>query len=95
MNCLPGLDVYALLTVDLLHEFELGVWKALFTQIVRILSLHPGAVGRFDKRYPPVRPKPTYIDDFMFKIPPHWFIWKGWDPSVRKQRISNEEARRA
>jgi hypothetical protein len=23
--------------VDLLHEFELGVWKALFTHLIRIL----------------------------------------------------------
>lgn len=38
MNCLPGLDVYGLLTVDLLHEVELGVWKALFIHILRIIQ---------------------------------------------------------
>ena len=53
MNCLPSLNIYALLTVDLLHEFELGVWKAVFTHIVRILSIHPGAVDELDKRYAP------------------------------------------
>ena len=26
-----------MLVVDLLHEFELGVWKTLFTQLVRLL----------------------------------------------------------
>lgn len=26
-----------MLVVDLLHEFELGVWKALFTHLIRIL----------------------------------------------------------
>ncbi len=26
-----------MLVVDLLHEFELGVWKAIFTQLLRIL----------------------------------------------------------
>jgi hypothetical protein len=26
-----------MLVVDLLHEFELGVWKALFTHLVRLL----------------------------------------------------------
>ena len=52
MNCLPGLNVYALLTVDLLHEVELGVWKALFTHIIRILTAYsPNAVSEFDKRY--------------------------------------------
>jgi len=51
MNCLPGINIYALLTVDLLHELELGVWKALFTHIVRILSLYPGVVNELDKRF--------------------------------------------
>ena len=51
MNCLPGLNIYTLLTVDLLHEVELGVWKALFTHIVRILSTYPGAVDELDRRY--------------------------------------------
>ena len=51
MNCLPGLDIYPLLTVDLLHEVELGVWKVLFTHIIRILSTHsPEAVGELDRR---------------------------------------------
>ena len=26
-----------MLVVDLLHEFELGVWKALFTHLIQIL----------------------------------------------------------
>ncbi len=26
-----------MLVVDLLHEFELGVWKCLFTQLIRLL----------------------------------------------------------
>lgn len=38
MNTLPGLNVYALLTVDLLHEVELGVWKALYIHILRIIQ---------------------------------------------------------
>ena len=51
MNCIPGLNVYALLTVDLLHEVELGVWKALFTHIIRILSVHsPESVNELDRR---------------------------------------------
>jgi hypothetical protein len=51
MNCIPSLDVYALLTVDLLHEVELGVWKALFTHIIRILSIHSSeSVNELDRR---------------------------------------------
>lgn len=34
-----------MLVVDLLHEFELGVWKALFIHLIRILS----AAGKNDR----------------------------------------------
>ena len=36
-----------MMVVDLMHEFELGVWKALFTHLIRILhvaSNQPGAL---------------------------------------------------
>jgi len=53
MGCLPGLNVYSLLAVDLLHEVELGVWKALFIHILRILfSYSPAALSELDRRYP-------------------------------------------
>ena len=46
------LDIYSLLTVDLLHEFELGVWKALFTHIIHILAVHsPNSVNELDRRW--------------------------------------------
>ena len=32
-----GLDPYIMLAVDLMHEFELGVWKAVFTHLICIL----------------------------------------------------------
>ncbi|PPQ76747.1 hypothetical protein CVT24_012267 [Panaeolus cyanescens] len=32
-----GLNFYKMFVVDLLHEFELGVWKATFTHLLRIL----------------------------------------------------------
>jgi hypothetical protein len=43
-----------MLVVDLLHEFELGVWKALFTHLIRILhaaASHGGLVAELDRRY--------------------------------------------
>ncbi|KAH9914268.1 hypothetical protein B0H21DRAFT_896115 [Amylocystis lapponica] len=33
-------NFFLLLVVDLLHEFELGVWKALFAHLIRILEAH-------------------------------------------------------
>ncbi|KAF8890440.1 hypothetical protein BD779DRAFT_1438607 [Infundibulicybe gibba] len=58
-----GLDPYAMLVVDLLHEFELGVWKAIFTHIIRVLyAAVPGggAVTTFNARF---RQIPTFGRD--------------------------------
>ena len=43
-----------MLVVDFMHEVELGVWKALFTHLIRILdAAAPGGrlVGLLDERY--------------------------------------------
>jgi hypothetical protein len=43
-----------MLVVDFMHEFELGVWKALFIHLIRILyAAAPGAklVAVLDERY--------------------------------------------
>ena len=40
-----------------MHEFELGVWKAVLTHIIRVLySLGPGVIAKFDRRYANQRP---------------------------------------
>ena len=33
-----GFELFVILIVDLLHEFELGVWKAIFTHLLCILN---------------------------------------------------------
>ena len=44
-------NFFALLVVDLLHEFELGVWKAVFTHLIRILeSISSTLVDRLDAK---------------------------------------------
>jgi len=32
-----GFDFYTLFVPDLLHEFDLGVWKAVFTHLIWVL----------------------------------------------------------
>ncbi|KAF8057993.1 hypothetical protein FPV67DRAFT_1429294 [Lyophyllum atratum] len=45
-------NLYSMLVVDLLHEFELGVWRALFIQLVRILhAINSLLVNEMDRRY--------------------------------------------
>lgn len=39
-----GFDFHLMFVVDLLHEFELGVWKAIFTHLLRILYTQSGDV---------------------------------------------------
>ena len=43
-----------MLVVDLLHEFELGVWKALFIHLIQILHAaapHGSLVAKLDRWY--------------------------------------------
>ena len=50
----PDFDVHSILVVDFIHEFELGVWKTLFTHLIRILyaaSPHGQLVAELDERY--------------------------------------------
>ena len=35
-----GFNFYQMFVPDLLHEFELGVWKSIFTHLMRILYVH-------------------------------------------------------
>ena len=47
-----GFNLFMMLVVDLLHEFELGVWKAIFTHLLRMLdSLKNGKLHELDRRY--------------------------------------------
>ena len=37
-----GFNFFSIFVPDLLHEFELGVWKALFTHLLRVLYAYGG-----------------------------------------------------
>ncbi len=39
---LPDFDFYDMAAPDLLHEFELGVWKRTFIHLLRILVANGG-----------------------------------------------------
>jgi len=38
-------SISKMMVVDLLHEFELGVWKTLFVHLIRILHAASGRPG--------------------------------------------------
>ncbi|KAJ7123863.1 hypothetical protein C8R43DRAFT_899430 [Mycena crocata] len=56
-----------MLVVDLLHEFELGVWKAVFTHLIRVLFAVPGStlVPTFNQRF---RMVPTFGVDTIRRV---------------------------
>ena len=59
LSCL-GFNLFCMLVVDLMHEFELGIWKALFIHLIRILNaaeVGDVLVNELDCRY---RMVPTF-----------------------------------
>ncbi|KJA15771.1 hypothetical protein HYPSUDRAFT_148690, partial [Hypholoma sublateritium FD-334 SS-4] len=45
-----GFNIFQALVPDFMHEFELGVWKALFIHLIRIM-VSTGAVQELNRRY--------------------------------------------
>jgi hypothetical protein len=46
-----GFNLFPMFLVDLMHEIELGVWKALLVHLLRMLeSVHENLLHEFDKR---------------------------------------------
>ncbi|KAI5896073.1 uncharacterized protein SCHCODRAFT_02492911 [Schizophyllum commune H4-8] len=61
-----GMNYFSLFVVDLMHEFELGVWKATFIHLLRLLQAHGhGAVEELNRRY---RKVPAFGRDTIRKI---------------------------
>ncbi|KAI0039303.1 hypothetical protein FA95DRAFT_1451096, partial [Auriscalpium vulgare] len=45
-------DIHKMLAVDLLHEFELGVWKAVFSHLIRMIEAsNPGNIHELNRRF--------------------------------------------
>lgn len=54
--------MFDMFVVDLMHEVELGVWRALFIHLMRILqATKPTAIADIDHRYPD-----SFLLDFYF-----------------------------
>ncbi|KAG8940281.1 hypothetical protein FRC04_005443 [Tulasnella sp. 424] len=47
-----GFNFFGILVIDLMHEFELGVWKAVLVHLIRMLyTLSKDAVNKFNHRF--------------------------------------------
>ncbi|KAJ8088590.1 hypothetical protein PM082_013833 [Marasmius tenuissimus] len=61
-----GMNFYSMLVPDILHEFELGVWKATFIHLLRILcSIGGDSIQKLNSRY---RMVPTFGRDTICKF---------------------------
>ena len=48
----PDFNLFSIFVPDVLHEFELGVWKAAFIHLLRILCAEGGnAIQKLNERY--------------------------------------------
>jgi hypothetical protein len=57
-----GLDVFRLLVPDILHEFGVGIWKAVFTHLIRMFqSINEELVYELDQRLTFVLPATTSL----------------------------------
>lgn len=46
-----GFNLYRMLAVDVMHEVEIGTWKAVFIQLLRLMEvLDKGAINKLDSR---------------------------------------------
>lgn len=47
-----GFNFFRMFLVDLMHEFELGIWKALFIHLLRMLNaMNKALINELDRRY--------------------------------------------
>ncbi len=50
-----GVNFYETFAPDLMHEVELGVWKATFAHLLRLVQAQGGgAIQEFNARYVPI-----------------------------------------
>ena len=87
-----GFNFFAMFVIDLMHEFELGVWKALFIHLLRILNAeNPNLVHTLDQRYVHI---PLYvfgINPALSKLPPGTDLWQRYYSKICEQHLGVEE----
>jgi hypothetical protein len=89
-----GFNFFLMLVVDMLHEFELGVWKAIFTHLMRIVYAAGGVtVQELNWRYIFFIQFLVLIHDVLLQIPLCTDIWERYNPTVSQERFCNEAPR--
>ena len=73
-----------MMVVDLMHEFELGIWKTLFTHLIRILhaaSERSGTLAdELNARWVSRKAKGIYVN--TKQIPTGSYFWPVYNPPI-------------
>jgi hypothetical protein len=84
-----------MLAVDLMHEFEQGVWKALFIHLLRMLESKGGSrINELDWRYF-FHHVILALINYSRKISTNPHIWQRDNPEVLIKCLSDEKIRRS
>lgn len=82
-----------MLVVDFLHEFELGVWKAIFIHLIRILYAEDSdLVNELDRRYVFFVILEHTNEAGMVQVSISTNSWPRNNPTVCHQLVRDEEA---
>lgn len=84
--------MFSIFHVDLLHEIEIGVWKAVLIHLLRILeAVNENLLHDFDWRYVrlPYFFAIALITVCQFSTSTN--IWQRYDPSVHAQHLRAKE----
>ena len=88
-----------MMVVDLMHEFELGVWKTLFTHLIQILhaaSDHPGILADIlNTRYNQLNTTKGSLLTLWIQIPSGPNFRSVYNPALSQQCLGDEKACRA
>lgn len=82
-------NYFELLVVDLLHEIEGGVWKAVFTHLLRILIAEGGdMIQELDERYIIARNRLYTHPDWQ--VSRGTIVWSRYNPEIFEERFKLE-----
>jgi hypothetical protein len=86
-----GFNIYPVFVVDLLHEFELGVWKAMLTHLLRVLYAQgDDRIQTLNLRQVPscCKQHGTHV---AYQVPTSFNIRPWYYQAIREQCLGNEE----
>jgi len=88
-------NLFVMFVIDLLHEFELGVWKAIFIHLMRILHAAGGnCIQELNRRYVISTAVSVALTISDSKVPRSPNIWT-WNYSTIPQECLSYEATRS